>query len=154
MENPKIKIVNMIMIYDKDKCVVLDRAASDWGGLTFPGGHVEPGESFYQSAVREAKEETGLSVKNLTPCGVVHWAHRESGKRYIEFLYKTCDYSGELTKATREGRVFWMDKKELAASDKLSMNFSLYLPIFFGDKYSEMYFDWDGESFEAEPLYL
>ena len=63
----------MIMIYDKytDKAVVINRRLS-WRGISFPGGHVEPGESFYESAVREAKEETGLTVRDLKFCGVIH----------------------------------------------------------------------------------
>ena len=71
----------MVMVYDGDSVVVLDRKKS-WPGLTFPGGHVEPGESFYDSAVREVREETGLTVEDLVPCGVVHWASKD-GKRYI-----------------------------------------------------------------------
>lgn len=154
MDNPKIKIVNMTMVYDKDsgKCVVLDRL-KDWPGLTFPGGHVENGESFYDSAAREIKEETGLTVRNLKSCGTVHWASQNSGDRYIEFLFKTCDYDGSLVDATREGRVFWMDSEDLKKSDNLSPNFALYLPMFFEDRYSEMYFKWDGKSWTGEPNY-
>ncbi|MBQ0126340.1 MAG: 8-oxo-dGTP diphosphatase [Clostridiales bacterium] len=151
---PKIKIVNMVMIYNKStrKAVVLDRI-SGWPGLTFPGGHVEFGESFYDSAVREAREETGLDVKNLKSCGVVHWANRQSGERYIEFLYKTSDFSGILIDGTVEGKVFWLDIDKLCASDKLSPNFALYLPMFLDDKYSEMFFEWDGKAWTGVPNY-
>ena len=143
----------MIMICRGDEVLVLDRAASDWPGLTFPGGHVEPGESFYESAVREAKEETGLSVKNLSLCGIVHWAS-ESGDRYIEYLYKTTDFTGKAIAGTREGSVKWMSRDELADSDHLSMNFDHYLPVFFGDKFTEAFFDWDGKSFTGVPKYM
>ena len=70
------------MIYNKStgKVCVLDREKG-WPGLTFPGGHTEWGESFYDSAVREAKEETGLDVSKLIPCGTVHWANKQSGER-------------------------------------------------------------------------
>lgn len=150
---PKIKLYNMIMIYRGDKVLVLDRAAKDWPGLTFPGGHVEAGESFFSSALREAKEETGLEVSALVPCGVVHWAAK-NGDRYIEYLYKTDKFTGEICGGTREGKIFWMERGELCRSDKLSMNFEHYLPVFFGDKFTEAFFDWDGESFAGTPVYM
>lgn len=38
----KTVLTNMCMIYDDDgNVLVQDRRDSDWGGITFPGGHVE-----------------------------------------------------------------------------------------------------------------
>lgn len=141
------------MICRGDEVLVLDRAASDWPGLTFPGGHVEPGESFSDSAVREAREETGLEVKDPVPCGVVHWA-APSGDRYVEYLYKATDFSGEMLDGTDEGKIFWMSRDELEKSDRLSPNFCHYLPVFFGDGFTEAFFEWDGKSFDGVPKYL
>lgn len=150
----RAEIVNMIMIENKGtgKILVLDRRGS-WPGLTFPGGHVERGEAFLDSAVREAKEETGLSVEKLIPCGIVHWANKKTGDCYLEFLYKTSRFHGELIGETIEGSISWMTRDELERSDRLSPNFSLYLPMFFENKYSELYFDWDGEGWNSEPEY-
>lgn len=150
---PKIKLYNMIMICRGDEVLVLDRAASDWPGLTFPGGHVEPGESFSDSAVREAREETGLDIMDPVPCGVVHWA-APSGDRYVEYLYKATDFSGEMLDGTDEGKIFWMRREELEKSDRLSPNFRHYLPVFFGDRFTEAFFEWDGKSFDGVPKYL
>jgi len=148
------KLYNMTMVCAPDgRVLVLDRVKTDWPGLTFPGGKVEPGESFTASAVREIYEETGLHIENPIPCGVVHWAHRESGKRYIEFLYRVDSFTGELKKGTEEGKVFWMDREALRSSDRLSPNFDLYLPLFLDGGYSELFFDWDGTSWNAEPQY-
>ena len=156
MRKTRTEIVNMIMIENKStgKVLVLDRVASSWAGLTFPGGHVEWGESFLASAVREAKEETGLDVKKLMPCGVVHWANKRGGETYLEFLYKTNDFYGVITEKTVEGSVKWMTRAELESSGRLSPNFEHYLPMFFDGKYSELFFEWDGESWTAEPHYL
>ena len=49
-----VEFVNMCMIYDGEKVLVQERVKSDWPGITFPGGHVERGESFtdYQRSQR------------------------------------------------------------------------------------------------------
>ena len=130
---------NMIMIYDEktDSAVVIDRKIS-WCGISFPGGHVEPGESFYESAVREAKEETGLNVGNLKFCGVIHWHNVDNNDKYVVYTYKTSDYSGELIKGTEEGDVFFMKIKDIAER-KENNRIAEYLPVFLDDKISEAY---------------
>ncbi|SNS17092.1 ADP-ribose pyrophosphatase YjhB, NUDIX family [Anaerovirgula multivorans] len=50
-----------IIIFDKDKKVLLQKRA-DVGLWGIPSGHVEPGESVTEAAIREVKEETGLSI--------------------------------------------------------------------------------------------
>lgn len=137
------ELTNMVMVRDKasGKVLVQQRVKS-WQGLSFPGGHVEEGESFVDSAIREIKEETGLEIRNLQPCGVIHWVHRERKNRYIVFLYKTEDFSGELLQETEEGKVFWILPEELAMQN-LSSNFGSYLPMFLTDGFSEAYGLWD-----------
>jgi 8-oxo-dGTP diphosphatase len=63
---PKVVLTNMVMIQDTTtgKVLVQERTRS-WKGLSFPGGHVDEGESLVDSAIREIKEETGLEIKNL-----------------------------------------------------------------------------------------
>lgn len=50
------------MIKRDHQILVLNRNDPVWPGLTFPGGHVEPHESFHDSVIREVKEETGLTI--------------------------------------------------------------------------------------------
>ena len=59
-----VEFVNMCMIQNGDKVLVQDRVNPDWPGITFPGGHVERGESFVEAVIREVKEETGLTISN------------------------------------------------------------------------------------------
>ena len=67
----KVIFMNMCMVYDKEGNVVaLDKVGKNYSGTTFPGGHVEPGETFKESVIREIYEETGLTIQNPRLTGV------------------------------------------------------------------------------------
>jgi len=51
-----------VIIFDADKRVLLQKRA-DVGLWGIPSGHVEPGETLLNAAVREVMEETGLEVR-------------------------------------------------------------------------------------------
>src|SRR5690554_4598889 len=107
-----VVLMNMCMIYNqKGEILVLNKKGKAWSGLTFPGGHIEPGESFVKSTIREIKEETNLDIWDLEICGTKQWSQNDV--RYVVILYKTNAFSGEL-KSSNEGEVFWISKKELA----------------------------------------
>ena len=70
----KVIFMNMCMVYDKEGNVVaLDKVGKNYSGTTFPGGHVEPGETFKESVIREIYEETGLTIQNPRLTGIYHW---------------------------------------------------------------------------------
>ena len=48
----------------------------------------------------------------------------------------------------------YMDPEKLRVSEKLSHNFEHYLPLFLDGGYSELFFDWDGESWDGIPQYF
>lgn len=66
------------------------------GLYSLPGGHVEPGESVRQAAVRELAEETGLVVEPeaLEWLGVVH---RLSDTNRVDFFMRAGHWCGEAT---------------------------------------------------------
>lgn len=147
-EKGTVELTNMVMVTDEDGRMLVQERVKSWKGISFPGGHVEPGESFVDSAIREIREETGLEIRNLKPCGVIHWSHNRNFNRYIVFLYKTNDYSGELLPETEEGRVFFATYDEIKGMN-LSSNFANYLPMFLGDEYSEAYGSWNEDDPEV-----
>ena len=131
-------LTNMCMVYDGDRILVQDRKDPKWPGITFPGGHVEPGESFVESAVREVREETGLEISDVRLCGVKQWTHENGDYRYIVFFFKTNSFSGTL-RSSEEGEVFWIDKKDLK-DYTLADGFAGMFEIFDRDDLSENYF--------------
>ena len=142
---PELEITNMVMIQDviTGKVIVQKRVKS-WCGISFPGGHAEPGETIYDSAVREIKEETGLTIKNLKACGFMYWFNNKTEDKYFTYFYKTTEYSGNLIDATEEGAVFWVSLDELN-NMQLAPGFREYLPVFFADKYTEAYCSWNDD---------
>jgi len=130
-------LTNMCMLYDGDRILVQDRLDPNWPGITFPGGHVEPGESFVDSVIREVREETGLEISHVRLCGVKQWTQQDPDYRYIVFFFKTDRFTGTLHDSG-EGRVFWIDKKELA-SYSLADSFGEMFQVFDNDALSENY---------------
>ena len=50
--NETVEFTNLCMVRDCDRVLVIDRKKEDWPGITFPGGHVEVGESFTEAVIR------------------------------------------------------------------------------------------------------
>ena len=133
-----VTLTNMCMVYDGDRVLVQDRVDPDWPGITFPGGHVESGESFCASVIREVFEETGLTIENPRLCGLKEWENQD-GSRYIVLFYKTNQFSGQL-KSSEEGKVFWSSIESLS-SLKLSLDFQQHLDLFFNEDLSEAFYE-------------
>ena len=138
IEKGTVELTNMVMVQDKStgKVLVQERVKS-WKGISFPGGHVEIGESFVDAVTREVFEETGLTVSNLTLCGIKNWAG-EDGTRYFVTCYKTSTFSGEI-KSSDEGEVFWTPLCRLRELN-LCDNMQNMLNLFLDDSISEHYF--------------
>ncbi len=59
--NTRVRVGVGLVIRNTNGDILLERR-SDNGLWGLPGGRVEPGESLIQTALREAKEETGLTI--------------------------------------------------------------------------------------------
>ncbi|WP_340686090.1 NUDIX hydrolase [Amycolatopsis coloradensis] len=59
------------------------------GQWAFPGGHVDPGETFYQAAMRELEEETGLKAVAMRQLDVYDRPDRDPRGRYITVAFFT-----------------------------------------------------------------
>lgn len=132
-----VTITNMCMIYDGTRVLVQDRADPEWPGITFPGGHVEKGESFTDAVIREVFEETGLRISAPQLCGIKDWSN-DDGTRYMVLLYKTNQFRGSLT-ASDEGEVDWVEMDEMSKM-RLASGMDKMLQVFMDDNISEDFF--------------
>lgn len=126
---------------EKGQILVEDRLDTDWPGLCFPGGHVEPGEAFTTAAVRETFEETGLTIEDPRLCGVKQFQTKHD-ERYVVFFYKATRFSGKLT-SSDEGEVFWLRREELT-DYTLVDDFLDMVKVFDSDDLSEFYYYKEG----------
>ena len=139
-----VVLTNMCMVTDGQGNVLMqDRADPGWPGLVFPGGHVEPGESFVASVIREVREETGLTIRNPRLCGVKQFQTR-AGERYVVLMFRTDEYEGELC-SSEEGEALWVPKSDLP-NCRCVHKFSHLLRIFEDESASELFYDIDGNA--------
>ena len=132
-----VTLTNMCMVTDGTRVLVQNRVDPDWSGYTFPGGHVEAGESFTDAVIREVREETGLTIEAPRLCGIKDWPE-EDGSRYMVLLYRADRFSGTLV-SSGEGEVSWVELDALR-SLPLADSMENMLRVFLEEEISEQYY--------------
>ncbi len=98
MENKKYPKVGICVMIQNDKGQVLlglRKGSHGEGEWAFPGGHLEFGETVFETAVREVKEETNLDVKPVAIISVADEMRyiKTDDKHYLNIGVKA-DYQG------------------------------------------------------------
>ena len=85
-----------------------DENGDKWIGV---GGKFEPGETPDECALREVKEETGLTMSDFRLRGLIIFVSDVWGMEYM-YLYTATKWRGKLIDCD-EGELVWLDKQEL-----------------------------------------
>lgn len=124
-----IKLYTVCMIVKNESILLLNRQHDSFKGYIAAGGRVEYPESPLQCAIREAKEETGLTVRNLVFKGITEYMNPDR-ERYLIFNYITSDFEGDLITDSREGTPEWIPLDGLEHIE-MQPNFRKRIPLFF-----------------------
>jgi ADP-ribose pyrophosphatase YjhB (NUDIX family) len=118
-EFPEVPLVGVGAIIIEDARVVLVKRRhpplqDEW---SIPGGVLEVGELVREAAVREAREETGLTVEAGELLGVYDRVLRDADKR-VQYHYVLIDFlcrrvAGEIAAASDASEVRWFSREEL-----------------------------------------
>lgn len=78
---------------------------SPWRGWEYPGGLIEPGETFNEALRREVREEAGVEIEVLGFVGICKNIERDVVN--IDFVSRYV--SGDLTTSDESTEVIWAD---------------------------------------------
>ena len=133
-----------VCIKDGDKILLLNRQHDHFKGWIPPGGKVEFPESFFEAAVREVKEETGLTVLNLELKGISGFTNPSKNERYVYYDFLCDRFEGEIQES-REGKPRWFHLTEIA---DLPMQQTIRdrLPLYLRKGSFERIHHWDEEN--------
>ena len=85
-----------------------DESGGKWIGV---GGKFEPGETPDACALREVREETGLTMTNFRLRGIVVFVSDVWGLEYM-YLYTATEWTGTLMDCD-EGELVWLPKTDI-----------------------------------------
>src|SRR5437870_7541426 len=115
---PSLLSVKVVVRDSNGRCLLLKRsrdAAHHPGQWEFPGGKVDPHESFDHALLREVAEETGLSIRLER---VVGSANSEMPGHTVAFLFMEGRYlAGEVRLSDEHEEFCWAHLDELLQAD-------------------------------------
>ena len=93
----KLPKVGIAVIVIKNNKILMHKRKSSHGDGTwsFPGGHLEFGESLEKCAQRETLEEAGIKIKNLQFANITNDIFVDENKHYITIFMTANHDSGE-----------------------------------------------------------
>ena len=104
--NPTHKVSVAAMVHDgKGKILLVN---SPWRGWEYPGGLIEPGESFEAALKREVREESGIEIEITGFVGIC----KNVEKDIVNIDFTARGIGGSLTTSEESTEVGWFTEEE------------------------------------------
>ncbi len=126
------RIVNLLVVKD-DQVLLLKKPRRGW--YVAPGGKMDPGESIYETAVREFTEETGAvpidpHLKGVYTMVITDGTGEHTINEWMLYTFVAHDLSGEPFETTVEGVLEWhpvasLHTLPMAEGDRLNLLFAV-----------------------------
>ena len=92
--------VAALVTNEKDEILLVN---SPWRGWEYPGGLIEPGETFQEALKREVREEAGVEIEITGFVGIC----KNVGKDIVNIDFTAQYVGGELTPSEESTEVIW-----------------------------------------------
>lgn len=119
-EQPKTKPkvgIGIIIVNSKGEILIGKRIGSHAQRYSIPGGSLELGETFEAAAIREAKEEIGITLKNPKVIAVTNnlETYRQEGVHFISVILLAESFDGEpkILEPEKCAELLWCDPHSL-----------------------------------------
>lgn len=129
--NSLVPSVNVVVVNDAGEILMIRRSDND--NWAVPGGAIDLGESVAQAAVRETREESGISceITGLVgiysdPKHVIHYTSNDEVRQEFSILLTGRPLRGEPTPSDESTEVRWVP---IAEAGGLTMDRSMRLRI-------------------------
>ncbi|MES9604600.1 NUDIX domain-containing protein [Actinomadura sp. NPDC000929] len=116
--NSLVPSVNVVVENDDGEILMIRRTDNDNWAL--PGGAIDLGESVTQAAIRETKEETGITVEVTgligiysDPRHVIHYTSDDEVRQEFSIVLTSLYKTGVLTASSESKNVSWIPKELL-----------------------------------------
>ncbi len=89
----------IVFRYEGDNpCYLVVTAKKNPNHWVLPKGHIDPGETLAEAALREVREETGVRARIIKPIGV---SRIQTASSSIMMLFYLMEYLGEMDKSEK-----------------------------------------------------
>ncbi|TKS54004.1 NUDIX hydrolase [Luteimonas yindakuii] len=109
---PAVTVATLVV--DDGRLLCVEETAAGALVINQPAGHLDPGESLADGAVRETLEETGWTVRLTHLVGVYQWT-AEDGQPFLRFAFAAVPVSHDPARPLDRGieRALWLTPAQL-----------------------------------------